>query len=117
MAHPHLADACLVFLLALCLATSADARHWKWWYYGGHDRFERGERDDDGGSRRACAAELPDPALRGSSGAFGTIVERLVSGCGQQADQLISLEAGHPPGRHHRKSEANQFTTADYFVA
>ena len=85
MAKTRILPACLVFLLALCLAT------WKWWHYGGYDRSERGERDDDGGSRRARAAELPDPALRGSRGAFGTIVERLVSGCGLQADQLANL--------------------------
>ena len=91
MAKTRILPACLVFLLALCLATSADARRWKWWHYGGYDRSERGERDDDGGSRRARAAELPDPALRGSRGAFGTIVERLVSGCGQQAEQLANL--------------------------
>ena len=91
MAKTRILPACLVFLLALCLATSADARRWKWWHYGGYDRSERGERDDDGGSRRARAAELPDPALRGSRGAFGTIVERLVSGCGLQADQLANL--------------------------
>jgi hypothetical protein len=91
MAKTCILPACLVFLLALCLATSANARRWKWWYYGGHDLSERGERDDDGGYRRTHAAELPDPALRGSRGAFGTIVERLISGCGQQADQLANL--------------------------
>jgi hypothetical protein len=95
MAKTRILPGCLVFLLALCLTTSADARRWKWWYYGGHDLSERGERDDEGGYeggyRRARAAELPDPALRGSRGAFGTIVERLISGCGQQADQLANL--------------------------
>jgi LTXXQ motif family protein len=79
----------LAFLLALCLATSADARRWRW-HYGGYDRSDRAERFDDR-SRRARAAEFPDPAVRGSRGAFGTIVERLVSGCGRQAEELASL--------------------------
>jgi LTXXQ motif family protein len=80
----------LAFLLALCLATSADARRWRWGHYGGYERSDRAERFDDR-SRRARAAEFPDPAVRGSRGAFGTIVERLVSGCGRQAEELASL--------------------------
>src|SRR5262245_45951340 len=92
MAKTRILPACLTFLLALCLATSADARRWRWWHsYGGWDRSERAGRSGDDTSRRARAAEFPDPAARGSRGAFGTIVNRLISGCGQQADQLANL--------------------------
>jgi hypothetical protein len=80
----------LAFLLALCLATSADARRWRWGHYGGYDRSDRAERFDDR-SGRARAAEFADPALRGSRGAFGTIVERLISGCSRQAEELAGL--------------------------
>ena len=91
MAKTRILPACLAFLLALCLATSADARRWRWHSYGGWDRSERAERSGDDTSRRARAAGFPDSAARGSRGAFGTIVNRLISGCGQQADQLANL--------------------------
>src|SRR5262245_12229755 len=92
MAKTRILPAFLAFLLALCLATSADARRWRWWHsYGGYDRSDRAERAGDDSSRRARAGEFPDPAARGSRGAFGTIVERLISGCAQQAEQLASL--------------------------
>jgi LTXXQ motif family protein len=91
MAKTRILPAFLAFLLAICLATSADARRWKWWHSGGYDRSERSDRPFDDSSRRARAAEFPDPALRGSRGAFGTVVERLISGCGQQAGELASL--------------------------
>src|SRR6516165_2658741 len=126
MAKTCILPACLVFLLALCLATSANARRWKWWYYGGHDLSERGTRDDEGGYRRARAAELPDPALRGSRGAFGTIVERLISGCGQQADQLANLpydditRIAAPDGAQRAALEALRGTAAlaaEHFAA
>src|SRR5262245_37665853 len=90
MAKTRFLSAFLAFLLVLCLATSADARRWRW-HYGGYDRSDRAERSGDDGSRRARAGEFPDPAVRASRGAFGTIVARLISGCGQQADQLASL--------------------------
>ena len=81
MAKIRILLAFLAFLLALCLATSADARRWRWWHsYGGWDRSERAERSGDDTSRRARAAEFPDPAARGPRGAFGTIVNRLISG-------------------------------------
>jgi len=92
MAKTRILPAFLTFLLALCLATSADARRWRWWHsYGGWDHSERAERSGDDTSRRARATEFPDPAARGPRGAFGTIVNRLISGCGQQADQLANL--------------------------
>src|SRR5262245_28891397 len=89
MAKTRILPAFLAFLLALCLATSADARRWRWWH--SYDRSDRAERSGDDASRRGRAAEFPDPAARGSRGAFGTIVERLISGCAQQAEQLASL--------------------------
>jgi len=91
MVKTRILPAFLAFLLALCLATSADARRWRWWHYGGYDRSDRAERSGDGSSRRSRAGEFPDPAARGSRGAFGTVVERLISGCGAQADQLANL--------------------------
>jgi hypothetical protein len=90
MAKTRILPAFLAFLLALCLATSADARRWRW-HYGGYDRSDRAERSGDDTLRRARAAEFPDPAARGPRGAFGTIVERLISGCGGQADELRNL--------------------------
>jgi len=91
MAKTRILPAFLAFLLALCLATGADARRWRWWHYGGYDRSDRAERSSDDSSRRARAGEFPDPAARASRGAFGAIVARLISGCGAQADQLANL--------------------------
>jgi hypothetical protein len=91
MAKTRILPAFLAFLLALCLATSADARRWKWWHSGGYDRSERSDRPVDDRSGRARAAEFADPAVRGSRGAFGTIVERLMSGCSRQAEELAGL--------------------------
>jgi hypothetical protein len=90
--------ALLTLVLALSLATSADARRWRWWQsYGGQDRSygdrgdrsERAERGDDRYARRA-RAEPGDVSARGprAGGPFGTVVARLISGCAQQGDQL-----------------------------
>src|SRR5262245_1546468 len=83
--------ALVALFLAVSLATSADARRWRWWYYGGYDRsdrLERAGRDDSGGSRRTRAAEFASARGPRSGGPFGAVVERLISGCTQQADQL-----------------------------
>src|SRR5262245_60063035 len=83
--------ALVALFLAVSLATSADARRWRWWYYGGYDRSdrsERAERDDNGGSGRTRAAEFASARGPRSGGPFGAVVERLISGCIQQADQL-----------------------------
>ena len=93
MPNTRICTALLALFLAVSLATSADARRWRWWHYGSYDRSdrsERAERDDSGGSRRARAVEFGDPSARGSrsGGPFGAVVERLISGCTQQADEL-----------------------------
>src|SRR5262249_23288364 len=59
MAKPRILPVFLAFLLALCLATSADARRWRWWHYGGYDRADRAERSGDDSSRLAGAGEFP----------------------------------------------------------
>src|SRR5262245_6143941 len=91
MAKTRILPAFLAFLLALCLATGAAARRWRWWPYGGSAPPARAERSSDDSPRRARAGEFPDPAARASRGAFGAIVARLISGCGAQADQLANL--------------------------
>ena len=86
--------ALVALFLAVSLATSADARRWRWWYYGGYDRsdrLERAGRDDSGGSRRTRGAEFASARGPRSGGPFGAVVERLISGCTQQADQLAHL--------------------------
>src|SRR5215813_4284384 len=71
----------LVFSLSLC--TSADARRWR--YHNGHERTDRNDGDS---ARRARAIKLLP--IRGA-GALSVVVERLISGCGQQAGELGNL--------------------------
>jgi hypothetical protein len=94
MSRTGILPALLVLALSLCLATGAEARKWRWWFsYGSHGTSSRS--DDDGG-RRARAGEWGEPAraeparLKTGGGAFGAVIDRLVRGCLQQADELAS---------------------------
>jgi LTXXQ motif family protein len=85
MSGTRILPALVVLALSLSLATGAEARKWRWWYsYGGHGASSRS--DDDG--RRARAEWLNERGKGG--GAFGAVVDRLVRGCLQQADELRS---------------------------
>jgi LTXXQ motif family protein len=66
----------LVF--SLCLSTSADARR------------ERTDRSGGDSARRDRTTKLPETPIRGA-GALSVVVERLISGCGQQAGELGNL--------------------------
>ena len=77
--------ALLGLVFSLCLFTSADARRLR--YYNG---YERTDRNDSDGARRARATKLPETPIRGA-GALSVVVERLISGCGQQAGELGNL--------------------------
>src|SRR5215813_13259532 len=65
--------------LGISLCTSADARRWRY-----HNGYERTHRNDGDSARRA---RVP---VRGA-GALSVVVERLISGCGQQAGELGNL--------------------------
>ena len=56
-------------------------------YYNG---YERTDRNDSDSARRAHATKLPETAIRGT-GALSAVVQRLISGCGQQAGELGNL--------------------------
>ena len=77
--------ALLGLVFSLCLSTSADARRLR--YYNG---YERTDRNDSDSARRAGATKLPETPIRGA-GALSVVVERLISGCGQQAGELGNL--------------------------
>jgi hypothetical protein len=77
--------ALLGLVFSLCLFTSADARRLR--YYNG---YERTDRNDSDSARRARATKLPETPIRGA-GALSVVVERLISGCGQQAGELGNL--------------------------
>src|SRR5262249_58569390 len=74
--------ALLVVVLSLSLSTSADARRWR--------SYERTDQNDGDSARRARATKLPEMPIRGA-GALSVVVERLISGCGQQAGELENL--------------------------
>jgi hypothetical protein len=71
--------------LGLCLVSSAEARKWRWWYYG-HGYSSRSS-DDDGRSARAAEWTETARVSRGG-GPFGAVIDRLVRGCLQQADEF-----------------------------
>jgi len=75
--------ALLVLMFSLSLCTSADARRWRY-----HNGYERTDRNDGDSARRARAIKLLP--IRGA-GALSVVVERLISGCGQQAGELGNL--------------------------
>src|SRR5262249_39019668 len=75
--------ALLVLVFSLSLCTSADARRWRY-----HNIHERADRNDGDSARAARAIKLLP--IRGT-GALSVVVERLISGCGQQADELENL--------------------------
>jgi hypothetical protein len=78
--------ALLVLVFNISFSTSADARRWR--YYNGYERTDRNEGDS---ARRARAIKLLP--IRGA-GALSVVVERLISGCGQQAGELENLPFG-----------------------
>jgi hypothetical protein len=69
--------ALLGLVFSLCLSTSADARR------------ERTDRSVGDSARRDRTTKLPETPIRG--GALSVVVERLISGCGQQASELGNL--------------------------
>lgn len=77
--------ALLGLVFSLCLFTSADARRLR--YYNGYERTERNDTDS---ARRPRATTLPNTPILGAR-ALSLVVERLISGCGQQASELGNL--------------------------
>jgi hypothetical protein len=81
-----------LLVLALCLASSAEARKWRWWgFYGfyGHDYLVR---SGDYGRRARVATAVETARARTDGGAFGAVIDRLVRGCRQQAAELQSWQ-------------------------
>jgi hypothetical protein len=77
--------ALLVLVVSLSLSVNADARRWR--HYNG---YEQTDRKEDNIVRRARATTLPGIPNRGA-GALSIVVDRLISGCGQQAGELGNL--------------------------
>jgi hypothetical protein len=75
--------ALLVLVFSLSLSTSADARRWRY-----HNSHERADRNDGNSARGARPIKLLP--IRGT-GALSVVAERLISGCGQHADELGNL--------------------------
>jgi hypothetical protein len=75
----------LGLVFTVFLSTSADARRLR--YYNG---YERTYRNDSDSARRARNTWLPGTPIRGASN-LSVVVERLISGCGQQAGELGNL--------------------------
>ena len=74
----------LGLMFSLCLSTSADARRLRY-----SNDNERTDGNDSDGARRAHPATSLDSIRR--LGALSVVVERLISGCGQQANELREL--------------------------
>src|SRR5262245_11726122 len=73
----------LGLVFSLGLSTGADALRLK--YYNG---YEWADRTDSDSARRARNTKLPERPIRGT---LSVVVERLISGCSQQADELGNL--------------------------
>ena len=92
MSGTRILPALLALVLSLCLASDAEARKWRWWFSWGHGHVARS--GDDGG-RRARAAAWGEAGRGSRNGqAFGAVVDRLVRGCLQQADDLRNWPFG-----------------------
>jgi hypothetical protein len=83
MLRTGILPALFVLVFSLSLSISADARRLR--YYHG---YERTDRNDSDSARRARATKLPK--IRGA-GALSVVVDRVISGCGQQAGELRNL--------------------------
>jgi hypothetical protein len=70
-------------VFSLTLSISADARRLRY-----HHGYERTDQNDGDSARRARATKLPE--IRGA-GAWSVVVDRVISGCGQQAGELRNL--------------------------
>jgi len=75
----------LGLVFTVFLSTGADARRLR--YYNG---YERTNRNDSDSARRARNTWLPGTPIRGAR-TLSVVVERLISGCGQQAGELGNL--------------------------
>jgi LTXXQ motif family protein len=80
MLRTGILPALLVLVFSLSLSISADARRLR--YYQGYEPTDRSDGDS---ARRARATKLPE--IRGV-GALSVVVDRVISGCGQQAGEL-----------------------------
>ena len=79
----------LVLALGLCLAaSSADARRWHWRHFYGAYGHGYGARFGDEGR---VATMIETAPARTAGGGIGTVIDRLIRGCVQQAAELKNL--------------------------
>jgi hypothetical protein len=115
--------ALLVLVATICLASTADARRWR--YYGGDDDSNSSYTDNED-RRRGREAGWPDSASRRGGGAFTAIVDRLIRGCAQQGAemqnwpfdsivQIVSLDDGQRDALEQLRAAAK--STADTLIS
>jgi hypothetical protein len=81
----------LVLTLGMCLVSSSvEARKWRWGhFYGVYDYGDVIRSGDDG--QRDGVSEPVETGRARTSGGFGTVIDRLIRGCVQQAAELQNL--------------------------
>jgi len=89
MPRNRILSALLVLTLSLCSVSSAEARKWRWWHFYGFYKHGYSVRSGDYG-RRSPAANVIEAVRPRTGGGFGTVADRLVRGCQQQAAELQS---------------------------
>ena len=82
----------LVLTLSVCLvSSSAEARRWRWRHFYGVYDYGYGVRPADDGRRDRVSEVVETARTRTGGGGFGTVIDRLIRGCVQQAAELQNL--------------------------
>jgi hypothetical protein len=80
--------AIILIVAAVCFASNADARRWR--YYGGGNNDRNSSQTESDDRRSGPDTERPDSGSRRGGGAFTAIVDRLIRGCSQQGADIQS---------------------------
>jgi hypothetical protein len=83
--------ALLGLALSVALVSSAEARKWRWHFYGLHTYAYSSHSIDDARRRPNVANLLETPRASTGGGAFGDLIDRIVRGCLQQSAEFQSL--------------------------
>ena len=89
MFRARILPAPLGLALSLCLISSAEARGWRWHFYGLHI-YGYSHRSVDAARPTSVANVVETARASTGGGAFGALVDRLVRGCLQQAADFQS---------------------------
>jgi hypothetical protein len=81
-----------MLVLSICLvSSSAEARKWRWRHFYGFYGYGYSVRHGDDGRRERFAEIVETRRPRAAGGGFGTVIDRLIRGCMQQASGLQNL--------------------------